>query len=252
MKINFDRNAEKRRETKEELEAGLSNDSLADNEINENYDNFALAGHDRVEEFMNEVQELELDNEIEDYESYINEESDENREALSEIEQIKEISDFIDSLDEINFENWKDLEINERIVVMQNIEKKIAEITNRSPLQVELERMPSGVRGAMDWEKQKILMNQDLVSSESINDLHHALTTLNHESRHGYQMYNLLISRTELNVEKYEEWRKNVMEPPGYINAGLFGFKRYYMQPIEVDARDFSEAVMNNVKLRGK
>lgn len=169
--------------------------------------------------------------------------------VLSEPEQIERISGFIDGLDEIKLENWEKLALEERVDVLQRIENQTAEITGRTPLKVEVMRAGPGERGEMDWGDQKIRINRSLVVSNNMSDLRQTVTTLAHEGRHAYQWSNLYEKRTETSNEKFDSWRVNIQET-GYVSAYKMGYKWYYTQPVEVDARVFAEGVANKIGLR--
>lgn len=170
-------------------------------------------------------------------------------ESLSEAEQIERISGFVDGLDEIKLENWENLTLKERVDVLQRVENQTAEIIGRTPLKVEVMRAAPGERGEMDWGDQKIRINRSLVTSNNMEDLRQTVTTLAHEGRHAYQWSNLYEKRTETSDEKFDSWRVNIQET-GYVSAYKMGYKWYYTQPVEVDARVFAEGVANKIGFR--
>lgn len=112
-------------------------------------------------------------------------------------------------------------------------------------MKVETESLSQNTNGYVDWENKRIVVNSDLLASDSPDVLRKSVKTLIHEGRHAYQMNNVENSRTEPNIEKVNAWRANLQT--GYKTAALFGYPLYYMQPIEVDARTFSEGVVSRL-----
>ena len=67
-----------------------------------------------------------------------------------------------------------------------------------------------------------------------------------HEGRHAYQNYNL--EQREVNSDSYStfEWRQNMED--GYKSPEIYGFRAYWTQPVEVDARAFAQDVLDIYK----
>lgn len=174
-------------------------------------------------------------------------------EGLDELEQVEKMADYLEGIDEIKYENWEKLSLDERLNVMQDIENKAAEIGGRIPLQVRGVQLgnPQGQlfsAGRMVWENQSLEMNVDLLNQDSMQALNTCLDTVLHEGRHAYQWSNMMVRRTERSNEKFNAWCMNLNT--GYLPCEQFGFERYSMQPVELDARLFSEEVRSKLTYR--
>ena len=169
-------------------------------------------------------------------------------ERFSEEVQANRLAEYLQGMDEIKLEKWKDLSLEERREALQKIEDMAAEIGGRPALQVVVTQLPAGTRGAMNWGSKRINMNETLVSSDAPEDLRQAVKTLVHEGRHAYQFSNVYERRREPNSEKFEAWSVN-LETMGYLSVKEYGFHLYYTQPVEVDARVYSESVVARVKI---
>ena len=165
---------------------------------------------------------------------------------FEEAKQIKQMVDYLNALPEVKRENWINLSFDERVKVVQKIEKQTAKVGCRPALAVETAPLSMNNYGNMNWESQKIVINESLIRSNKPEDFQKVLKTLLHESRHAFQYSNIALERTEPNDEKYKSWMVNLAT--GYCAAKLFGFKNYYLQPMEVDARVFSEAIVSRLK----
>lgn len=170
-----------------------------------------------------------------------------DRSRFEEGRQIDNMAQYLNNMPEIKRENWLNLSFEDRVKVVQRIENQAAKIGCRPALTVETASMSKSNRGYMDWSSQKIVLNESLLRSNKPEDFRQAMKTLLHESRHAYQYSNVSLERTEPNVEKYNAWKVNYAT--GYLAANIFGFRRYYLQPLEVDARVFSEAVVSKLKI---
>ena len=168
---------------------------------------------------------------------------------LTEAAQVREITGQIERIDGFKYENWEHLSLNERLETLQEAENRMAEAQGRQAMTVELKRMPSNQHGYMSWSEGKIVLNQELVSANGMESLQNSVRTLVHEGRHAYQYHNVYVERTEPNSEKFLSWRENLCGS-GYMDAQRYGFRMYYIQPVEVDARVFAESVVSQVSYR--
>lgn len=166
-------------------------------------------------------------------------------EAPSDIEQIEGISDYLSSTDELKFENWKNLSLEERHRVLQAAEFKIAEIEHRDFCGIDLEKMPQGNFGSYSLATNRITLNEYYVMDNNPESFKECLDTLIHEGRHAYQDYNLNEREVHPDNEDVAAWYKN-LKVDGYENGLFTGFEAYYNQPIEKDAREFAEGVLDN------
>lgn len=165
-------------------------------------------------------------------------------EAPSDLEQISQLSDCLAEMDEIRYENWVELPIEDRQIVLQDLEYRIAEIEHREPCNLNFKDMEAGKHGFYSPSMKDITMNINEVMSDSFHDYKETLDTLIHEGRHAYQDYNITEREVHPRSGEVTNWKWNEYQI-GYQRAELFGFKAYAMQPIESDARAFAEDVMN-------
>lgn len=175
--------------------------------------------------------------------SFENQERDLSR--FEESRQVKQMVTYLRNMPEVKLGNWINLSFEERVKAVQKIETQAAEVGCRPALAVKPEHMKEDTYGYIDWSSQKIVINEKLLRSNRYGDFQQCIKTLLHEGRHAYQYSNITLERTEPNDEKYQSWKLNLTT--GYYVAKRFGFKNYYLQPIEVDARVFSEAIVSRV-----
>ena len=189
-------------------------------------------------------------------------------EAFSDREQVEMISDYMSNIEDIRLENWKDLSLEERLGVLNKMEQNIAHIEHRPAIPIYAEQMEHygyQQHDPTDPSHDKIAINTRVIaeSGDSQVMLDELLDTLIHEGRHRYQHYNIedrLVHESQADVAS---WREN-FEQLGYADGspihiveigpvGLFtnerladlGFRLYYYQPVEVDARNFASDVIN-------
>ena len=165
--------------------------------------------------------------------------------------QAAEISEVFRDIPELQFENWKELSIEERTEMLNAFESEIAKIEMRDVMPVEHEDLGSCTYGYFDGTKG--VVSDALIGSDRYEDYREVLDTLFHEGRHAYQNYNLYVRQTEQSGILVDAWRVN-LDKLGYDSASSFdtlfatrGFHRYYTQPIEVDARQFAEIALNKL-----
>lgn len=169
--------------------------------------------------------------------------------SFSEEVQTRELATCLGSMEEIRYEKWKELSPAERLDVLQRIENEAARIGGRPAFEVSAVEMPEGCRGAANWQRKYIHLNRKLIASNRPEDLRQTLKTLVHEGRHVYQNSNIFLKRVEPNDEKWQAWRENLCSEGGYFTAEKHGYRLYYTQPVEVDARVFSEGVISRARL---
>ena len=165
--------------------------------------------------------------------------------CYEESRQIKQMVTYLNHMPEVKLENWINLSFEGGVKVVQKIENHAAMVGCRPALSVETAPMSKDNYGYIDWSSQKIVINENLLRSNRFGDFQQSIKTLLHEGRHAFQYSNITLERTEPNDEKYQAWVLNLAT--GYCAAKLFGFKNYYLQPVEVDARVFSEAIVSRV-----
>ena len=163
-------------------------------------------------------------------------------EAPSDMEQVEQISDVMIDLEGLHFEEWKDLSLEERVEVLNDLERRISKIEHRPacPIQVEnLGYITEGygrLQGHMGyhqttfWGSERIVINSELVKSNNPLFYNEVLNTVVHEGRHSYQTFNVEKRETHTSKGDLTNWHVN-LEKYGYQDAQLCGFKAYWMQP---------------------
>ena len=176
-------------------------------------------------------------------------------EAPSDIEQVAQISDTMVELEDLRIENWKKLTIEERVELLNQLEERIAEIEHRPACPIEIENLgkitviDGALQGHMGkhmsgglFSYERIVINTELIKGNDSAFLNEVLDTIVHEGRHSYQTYNMHKREIHTSQEDITNWRWN--EHVGYQDAQHCGFKNYWMQPLECDAREFAEDVL--------
>lgn len=174
-------------------------------------------------------------------------------EAPTDMEQVDRISDLMIETEGLKFCDWQKLSLSERVNLLNDLEKHIAEIEHRPacPILAEdlgkIKEVKGELQGHMGYHQsadgEKIVINSELLKSNNLVFYKEVLDTVIHEGRHSYQTYNLEQRETHTSKGDLTNWHVN-MERYGYQNAQLWGFKAYWMQPIEADARKFAEDVL--------
>lgn len=196
-------------------------------------------------------------------------------EALSDRAQVELISDYMTNVEDIRFENWKELSIDQKVKVLNEMEQRIASIEHRPALPLFAEKMEARMFGYQQHNPNnpsgdKIAINTTIFekSNQDPKVLDDLLDTLIHEGRHCYQHYNVEERLVHESPAEVEQWRANFRnfhddKRFGYADGspipiieigplGLFtnerlsdlGFRLYYYQPVEIDARKFASDVM--------
>lgn len=177
-------------------------------------------------------------------------------EAPSDLEQVSEISDVMVNMEQLRPEEWQKLSLEERVDVLNDLETKIAEIEHRPSCPIEVENlgpvyeMCGELQGHMGYHQtdilgnERIVINTELVGSDNPAYFREVLDTIVHEGRHSYQTYNLDVRETHTSHGDLTNWQIN-RDFMGYQDADKCGFRAYWMQPLEADARKFAEDVLS-------
>ena len=181
-------------------------------------------------------------------------------EAPPDNEQVEQISDLMSDVEGVRFEEWSKLSLEQRVELLNQLETKIAEIEHRPVCPIDIEdlgpiKTDGKIGGHMGYHEnnpnrgERIVINSELVNSNDPRCHYEVLDTLIHEGRHSYQTYNLEHRQTHTSKGDLENWKIN-LEKYGYQNAQFSGFKLYWMQPIEADARKFATNVLTAFKIK--
>lgn len=184
-------------------------------------------------------------------------------ECLNDAKVTEEIADYLSGIENLKYENWKNLTLEQRKELLNTIEYRIAQIEHRPPLPIKVEKMASNVFGYQDSYNKLIALNSKFVMSDSKEAYKDVIDTIIHEGRHAYQHYNVDQKCVHDSLSEVNTWRENFYDPKyryysgntlvviGPNKVGDVGFRLYYYQPVEIDARNFAADVMLKLKNKG-
>ena len=187
----------------------------------------------------------------------------EKLEVLRDSEVTERIAEYLSGLKDLKYENWTKLSLEQRKQLLNQIERQIAAIEHRPPLPIEVEKMKASTFGYQSNYYHKIALNSLYVGSNSQKDYREVIDTIIHEGRHAYQHYNVDKKLIHESASVVATWRENFYDPKyQYYNSGSciipvkgrlqdVGFRLYYYQPVEIDARNFAADVMLKLKQKG-
>lgn len=174
-------------------------------------------------------------------------------EAPADREQWTEIGEELCNIEELEIGHWRELSLDQRLDVLQKIENTAAAVEHRPACEVKMRPLDSNVNGHFIPDD-GITLNTSRVrgSAESQESLDKLIETLMHEGRHAYQYYNINTRMVHWSPAQVAQWRENW---PNYFDGesievgGLHvrspflrqtGYRLYYYQPVETDARMFA------------
>lgn len=166
-------------------------------------------------------------------------------EAPDDLTQVERSAEAIEQIEGSKFEVWKDLSTNGRIEVLQQIENEVSKIACRPSCEVTAQSLGKRYYGYFDPETYLITVNSDYLTS-NYEDYGEIIDTIIHEGRHAYQSYNLYGEEVHPSKGDIHNWAINQFEI-GYQDVETYGFKDYWMQPVEADARKFAEDIKDRV-----
>jgi len=143
----------------------------------------------------------------------------------------------LDGMRELDPDRWSELSLEKRHAALRKAEKSLAQAQGREAKPVRLEALPPNQRGYFDGEQ--ITINEQLVQSD---DVRQAVTTLAHEGRHAYQRHAVEHPEIHADPAEVEQWQENFAN---YKDPQRHGFRAYYNQPVEVDARQYAKRIVN-------
>ena len=107
----------------------------------------------------------------------------------------------------------KELSENERLDLLNNIERVQAGLQRREPLTVELEDLPKEALGYQDEYNKKIVLNRSCVMTDHPYYHRQTIDTVVHEGRHAYQHYNVEVRTVHESDAEVASWRENFFNP---------------------------------------
>lgn len=172
-------------------------------------------------------------------------------EAPNDMEQVGQISEKMIGIEGTRFEDWKNLTPQERLEAMQKVENAAAEVAHRPACRVRAEDMEPGQYGYYSSRDNTITLNSYYIEGCDYESYKQCMDTIIHEGRHAYQHYNVEIRQVHPSDGDCKNWDENLNEVAlfpeyyGYQVADEVGPLRYWMQPVEADARAFAADVFN-------
>ena len=187
----------------------------------------------------------------------------EQLEGLHDSEMTESIAEYLSGLEELKYENWKNLTVEQRTELLNKMETRIAAIEHRPPTPIKVEKMKPTIFGYQDSVNNIIALNSKFVMADSKEAYQNVIDTIIHEGRHAYQHYNVDRKCIHDSLSVVNTWRENFYNPkykyysgdslvvigPGRVQD--VGFRLYYYQPVEIDARNFASDVMLKLKQKG-
>ena len=182
-----------------------------------------------------------------------------NLEFLTDLEMTENIADYLESVEELKFDKWRNLTLEQKANLLNELEQNIASIEHRPALKVELEDMEPRSFGYQDEYNHKIVLNSRLVGVNSVVMHREVIDTIVHEGRHAYQHYNVDVKMIHESSSEVKTWEQNFYNPEyQYYRSGTqkiyipyndgtihdVDFRLYYYQPVEIDARNFAGDVL--------
>jgi len=147
-------------------------------------------------------------------------------------------------------ERWH---IDERLLVLQDIENETAKITCRKPVPMRSKDFKDKTIGSFSRIENITYISIKYLSSNKRQDHLDVIDTIVHECRHAYQWSNITDKRIELNDNNeidndlIDDWRENFKN---YLDKETYGDDVYRNQPVEYDSFAFSRDVMTFVSLK--
>lgn len=184
-------------------------------------------------------------------------------ECLNDVVVTEQIAEYLSGLESLKYENWKNLTLEQRRNMLNTIEYRIAQIEHRPPVPIKVEKLEPQTFGYQDSYNNLIALNSKYVMSDSKESYKDVIDTIIHEGRHAYQHYNVDKKCIHDSLSVVNTWRENFYDPKykyysgstviviGPNKIGDVGFRLYYYQPVEIDARNFASDVMLKLKNKG-
>lgn len=211
-------------------------------------DDDALAN--RIDEINGEVppKAIDADKDIaETIKPFIDEINPIYLEAPSDCVQIEQAADAMENMEGLSYDEWIELTPEQRADVLQEVENTVSGIAHRPSCVINLCEDREGSYGYYSKSTHDITLNALYLRSDSFADYKECLDTIIHEGRHAYQDYNLTVRQVHSREGDITNWRINNDELQlGYQDYESYGMARYWMQPVESDARAFAEDVIKN------
>lgn len=182
-------------------------------------------------------------------------------EAPQDFMQIEQVSDTLASCEELQLENWEQLELSEKVEVLNDLEARIAAIEHRPPCPIRAEdKGPVTIADGKVWGLlggycpigKDITINTRMLENNTPEALRETLDTLVHEGRHAYQEYNVNECEVHPRHSEVESWAEIIDGKWEYWGdtSDILGQRLYEQQSIEIDARNFAADVLDKFQTK--
>ena len=182
-------------------------------------------------------------------------------EAPQDFMQIEQVSDTLATCEELQLGNWEQLELNEKVEVLNDLEARIAAIEHRPPCPIRAEdKGPVTIEEGKVWGllggycpvEKDITINARMLESNTPEALRETLDTLVHEGRHAYQEYNVNECEVHPRHSEVESWAEIIDGKWEYWGdtSDILGQRLYEQQSIEIDARNFAADVLDKFQTK--
>lgn len=178
-------------------------------------------------------------------------------EAPNDMVQIEQISEVLANCEEIKYENWQNLELNEKVDLLNDLESQIARIEHRPACPISAVDLRSDLWGGYNQWSKSIDINSDYLEASG-NDwdiYREVLDTLVHEGRHAYQDYNINVREVHPRHSEVSSWAETMGDGKWeYWNdcSTELGQRLYEQQSIEIDARNFAADVLERMDVKSQ
>ena len=169
-------------------------------------------------------------------------------EAPQDFIQIEQISDTLSTCEEVKMSNWRKLELNEKVEVLNDLENRIAAIEHRPPCTIKAIPLKDGHFGYFDGKDITINSKYMEMSGENKKDYREVIDTVLHEGRHAYQNYNINVCEVHPRHSEVESWRDTHGDGKWRYWGSTYtrlGQRLYEQQSVEIDARNFASDVLD-------
>ena len=89
-------------------------------------------------------------------------------EAPQDYIQIEQIADMFSECEELRYENWRNLDLSEKVNILNNLEIEIAGIEHRQPCPIRALKMPSHQFGGYSPDSKSIDINASYIDRDMI------------------------------------------------------------------------------------
>ena len=171
-------------------------------------------------------------------------------EAPQDYIQIEQIADMFSECEELRYENWRNLDLSEKVNILNNLEIEIAGIEHRQPCPIRALKMPSHQFGGYSPDSKSIDINASYIEQSGYdhNMFMEVLDTLVHEGRHAYQDYNVNVYEIHPRHSEVASWAETMGGGKWGYNGDtstVLGQRLYEQQSIEIDARNFAMDILD-------